>query len=907
VRGFIFLLISGIILAGCAATQVCVGPADSSARVKELRCEYHVNPVGIDVVRPRLSWVTQARGRGWRQGAYRILAASSREKLNKDKGDLWDTGKVGSEQSIHIVYGGKSLKSRMRYFWKVRVWDRQGTVSKWSEPAYAEMGLLRREDWRGEWISGPKVYDWEQRTRRHFSKTIQWTDRDAQVEPSPFFRRGFSLDKKVSKARVYICGPGYYELYLNGRKVGDHVLDPAFTRYDRRVLYVTYDVTEGLLQGDNALGVVLGNGWYNMHTFATWNFDKAPWRDRPAVICQLEVDFEDGTSKRIVSDSSWKAGRGPIIFEGIRNGEVYDARREMPGWNKCGFDDSAWADAVVVRGPEGRLRAQMLPAIKVMKTIRPVKVTEPKPGVFVFDIGQNIAGWARLSVSGPAGTQVKLRYGERLYADGTLDTENISMFTYQWEFQTDTYILNGQGRQFWEPRFVYHGFRYVELTGFPGRPTADNLLAKVVHTSFERAGSFECSNRLLNRIQQATLWSYVSNFHGYPTDCPHREKNGWTGDAHLAAEAGLYDFDAAAAYTKWMDDFADEQCPDGELPGIIPTPGWGYGRWNSAAWSSAYFLIPWYVYEYCGDERILTGHYEGLQAYVELLRSRAQGHIVNASLRSTSYYYVDVKILAEAARLLGDSKEAGRYARLAADIRRAFNKTFYRGDGVYGDGSQRSLSAALYQGLVPKQERMRVADNLNADIEKRLWHIDASPVGTKHIFNALTQNGRAETAYRIATQTSPPSYGDWIERGATTLWEDWAGKSSHNHIFYGDISAWFYKALAGINPDPAGAGFKRIIIRPNIVGDLQWVRAEHDCMYGRIESAWRRDGDGLVMELLIPANTTATVYVPTSDAQGIIESGARAKKADGVKLLRQVGETAVFEVGSGRYTFESPI
>jgi alpha-L-rhamnosidase len=898
------IILAGIVLVcgGCAALTT-----NGKVAVKDLRCEYLTNPLGIDVAKPRLSWVLKSTQRGQMQIAYQILVAGSPEILKKNQGDLWDTGKVSSDQSIHIVYAGKPLVSRARCCWKARVWDKDGKPSRYSQPAWWETGLLETGDWQAKWLSAPVPQD----------KSIQ-------VEPSPFFRNTFTLEKAVEKARGYICGLGYYELYLNGRKVGDHVLDPAFTRYDRRVLYVTYDVTDYLSPGKNAIGVVLGNGWYNMHTRCVWDFYKAPWRDRPTMLCQLEVKFTDGSSKIITSDSAWKVSTGPIVFESIRNGESYDARLEKPGWNTADYNDTAWAAAHIVPGPKGRLSSQMLPPIKVTRTIKPVKLTEPKPGCFVFDMGQNMAGWAQLKVSGSAGTKVVMKYGERLNPDGTLDQKEIGKFIQQWEPQTDTYISKGKGTEFWEPRFVYHGFQYVQVTGLPEKPSLDTLRGRVVHTSFEAAGYFECSNELFNKIQQNTLWSYISNFHGYPTDCPHREKNGWTGDAHLAAEQGLYNFASAAAYTKWMNDFKDEQRDSGELPGIVPTSGWGYQWGNGPAWDSAYLIIPWYMYRYCGDTQILAAHYDRFKRYVDYLTSRADNYTVSIGLgdwvpaktqtpeavTSTAFYYADAVITGLAGRLLGKHDEAEKYFTLARQIKDAWNKTFYKGDGIFANGSQTALSFALYGDLVPESERQKTLARLVENIEKNNYNIDTGILGAKCIFTVLSENGRHDVAYKMATQTTYPSYGHWISRGATTLWEDWSGSASLNHIMLGDISAWFYKYLAGINinPDPLkGTGFKHIVIRPRPVGDITWVRAEHNSMYGPIRSSWRKENGIFTLDVTIPVNTTAKVYMPANDSESVTEGGQPANKAKEVQLVNMKDGNAVFAVGSGQYRFASKL
>lgn len=871
--------------------------------VADLRCEYLTDPLGIDVARPRLSWTLRSKKPAQVQSAYQVLVASSMRNLRRDQGDLWDSGKVNSDESIHVIYAGKPLRSRARCYWKVRVWDKRGKASRYSRPAHWEMGLLSRREFGGKWLSAAAP-----------------ARSDVSYEPSPYFRKTFTLSKRVKRARAYICGLGYHELYLNGEKVGDHVLDPAFTRYDKRVLYATHDVTDQLVRNANAVAAVLGNGWYNMHTRAVWDFDKAPWRDRPTMMCQIYVQFADGSSKTITSDSSWKVSTGPIVFDSIRNGETYDAKLEMPGFSTADYDDSAWEPALVVPGPEGKLAAQMLPPIKVTKTIKPLRLTEPKAGVYVFNMGQNIAGWARLKVRGPAGTKVVMKYAERLNANGTIDQEEIGKFIKQWEPQTDTYILKGHGIEIWEPRFVYHGFQYVQVTGLAEKPTLDTLCGRVVHTSFEPVGEFVCSNDLFNSIQRNTIWSYVGNFHGYPTDCPHREKNGWTGDAHLAAEQGLLNFASASAYTKWMNDFKDEQRPTGELSAIIPTGGWGYQWGNGPAWDSAYVLIPWYLYQYCGDIRTLGEHYDRLKLYVDYLTSKASDHIVSIGLgdwapaktktpekvTSTGYYYCDALVVSEIAKLLGHSDDAKRYADLAGSIKDAFNREFFDPQtGQYAGGTQTAMSCALYHGLVETEHRERVLNNLIKSIRENDGHLDAGILGTKYLLNALTENGRADVAYTIASQTTYPSWGHWIARGATTLWEQWDGSGSRNHIMFGDISAWFYKALAGINPDPAAAGFKRIVIRPHPVGDIKWARAEHNSMYGKIESAWHRKGRKFTLEATIPVNTTATVYVPTDNAGTVTESGRAVDRSKHVRFLYAEDGRAVYSIGSGNYKFVS--
>ena len=1049
--------------------------ADTPAQVTRLRCEYLSNPVGIDAVQPRLSWQVADSRQGARQRGYQVLVASSDEALRADQGDLWDSGRVESDQSIHVNYAGTRLESHQLCHWKVRVWDQDGKVSEWSEPATWSMGFLSHLQWQAKWLrytkpfqrtvepgspaeelkltdaswiwtdegnaavevpqgkrffrrtidvpselrprwaylvisaddkfrlwlngakvseNAPEDYAWRRAYEVELTeklkpgrnvlavdadntqpgpaglalklvveladgKRLSWISDDtwkatvkpapgkpffasdlddskwsasavtgkvgmapwgtprtganvgwSQKAPSPVFRKTFRVEKPVRRATAYICGLGYHELRLNGDKVGDHQLDPAYTRYDRRALYVTHDVTDQIRKGDNAIGVMLGNGWYNMLTRATWNFDQAPWRDEPVMQLHLRIELEDGSVQTVVSDSSWQASTGPIVLDSIRAGESYDARLEMPGWDTADFDANSWAEPEVVASPVSALAAQAMPPIRVTQTMEPVSVNEPQPGIYVFDMGQNFPGWVQLRVQGEPGTKVTLRYSERVDDAGMIERSEISKFVFEGPFQTDTYTLKGDGLESWEPRFVYHGFRYVEVTGLAEKPTLDLLLGRVVHTDFETVGSFECSNPLFNRLVELTQWSYRGNFHGYPTDCPQREKNGWTGDAHLAAEQAMFQFENSAAYAKWIQDIHDEQRDSGEICAIIPTSGWGYHWGNGPAWDSAFLIIPWYVYKYRGDTRILADHYDRMRLYVDYLTSRAENGIVKIGLgdwvpadtvtpntiTSTGYYYVDATIVAQAAEILGKTDDAEKYSALAEEIKKAFNREFYKGDGIYLNGSQTALSCAVYQGLVEDSEREKVLEQLAKNVAGRGDHIDVGILGSKYLFHTLSENGRHDLAYRILNQRTAPSYGEWVDRGATTLWEDWPGKASLNHIMFGDFVAWFYQKLAGINADPEQPGFKHIIIRPMPVADLSYVTAKTESMYGTVRSAWKKGADGsFVLEVTIPANTVGTVYVP-AESEGAV-------KASGSRFVRMDDGYAVYMVEAGSYRF----
>jgi len=878
----------------------------SAMTVFDLRCEQLDNPLGIDAVRPRLSWKLDSNRRGQNQTAYEILVAGAENSLRRGEADLWDSGKVASDDTVEIYYSGAPLTSRQQCFWKVRVWDSQGRVSE-SKIAHWEMGLLQTPDWQAKWIGRTK--------------------NDA-VAIAPLLRKSFALDGEVKEARAYICGLGYFDLYVNGKRVGDHLLDPGYTRYDRHDLYVTHDITALLQRGDNAVGVILGNGFYNVLNKTAWDWDKAPWRAAPKLLCQIEIEYADGRRTVIATGDDWKTSDSPIVYNSIYTGEIYDARHEQAGWNMAGFNDLSWEPALLVDPPAGTLCAQMMPPIRVDQTFKPVSIKEPKPGVFVFDFGSNLSGHAQLSVQGPAGTEVSMKYAERLdtNGDGLVDQAAIAMhvvrFDAKQKFQTDTYILKGGKPEIWSSRFAYDAFRYVEVHGFPGKPTPESLTAIFFHSDIPKVGQFECSNPLLNSIAAASRRSYLGNLQGIPTDCPHREKNGWTGDAHLASELGMYNFFPSAVYTKWIQDIADAQLPEGKLPGIVPTSGWGYTWGNGPAWDSAFLLIPYYQYLYYGDTDEFLHHYDSFKHYVDYLTSRAKDGIVNVGLNDwapykttteapitdTGYYYVDTKIVALAAGLLGKEEDARHYREQAANTEKAFGKRFYHADtGLYDNGSQTALSCALYQGLVPAEIRERVTENLVAAVKKADWHVDTGILGAKYLLNALTENGRSDVAYRVASQKTEPGWGWWIGQGATTLWEQWNGADSRFHVMFGDIDAWFYRALAGINPDPTAPGFKHFSISPNVVGDLTWVHADYDSIRGKIVSNWKVEKGEFYLEIRIPANTTATVSLPIADMAKIRESGRLLEKSAGLKSFKTENGRTDFVAASGTYSFSGPL
>ena len=693
-----------------------------------------------------------------------------------------------------------------------------------------------------------------------------------QPAPAPLLRTTFMVEKPVKRATLQSSGLGCHDVLCNGAKVGDAVLGPAMTQYDKTVPYVEHDVTGLMKLGRNAIGVMLGHGWFAETVNTAWNFDHSPWKDRPKALVTLRLEYEDGSEQTIVSDASWKAAYGPMLVDAFMNGEVYDARAEQPGWATAEFDDSSWALAETMKPPAGRLRRETIDPMRVTQTLPAVKLTESRPGVWLYDFGENIAGWARIRVRGPAGQEIRLRFGEQL-RDGRIDRELGGLIWSGW-FQQDRYVLKGDGLEEWEPRFTYHGFRYVEVEGWPGTPELSSVEARFVHTDFPSAGSFECSDPLLNAIHAAVRRSYRGNFHGFPTDCPTREKKGWTGDAHLACAQAMFNFDNAAGYRKWMGDFTDVQDSEGRLKNVCPTAGWGG---EASDWNVAAIVVPWTVFEFTGDRTIVAASYPMMKKWADFHARQCPDFIIKdgvsdwspaktrtpKEITSTCLYYGAVERLARMADLLGKTDDAARYRQLAAATREAFVREFVKPDGTVGEGSQSAQACALHFGLLPEALRPLAAAKLSAAVTAANDHVDVGILGSKALFRALSDHGHHEQALRIVLQKTAPGYGCMIEKGCTTLTEDWWGGGSLNHIMFGDVGAWFYEYLAGIRPDPAQPGFEHFFLHPMPAGDLASVKAEHRSPLGLIRSAWKRQTDGgFTASFTVPVNATATVLLP---------------------------------------------
>ncbi|WP_367331442.1 alpha-L-rhamnosidase [Sphingobacterium multivorum] len=845
----------------CITNSTYAQPKSNCIAV-QLTCEHLVNPLGIDATQPRLSWRLEDQRNGAVQQAYQILLGQDSLALLKETKNSWDSGKQLSS-SMLVPYNGAQLKPQTTYFWKVKVWDKDG-ISTSSKIASFETGMMGMDLWKGKWISDNK---------------------DIHARETPYFRTEFKINKPIKSARAYIATAGLYELSMNGQRVGDHRLDPMYTRFDRRTLYVVTDVTQQLQQGENAIGVVLGNGWYNHQPLAVWNFDKAPWRARPTFCLELKIVYKDGTVETIVSDKQWKTASGPITYNNIYTGEHYDARLEIPNWDKPKYDDSTWQVVQYRNAPSAHIVSQQMVPIRLVKSYKPKSVTKIDQRTYVFDMGQNMAGITKVKVKGAAGTMLRIKHGERLSADGRLDLSNIDVY-YRGDkekepFQTDILTLSGRNDEFMA-KFGYKGFRYVEISSSAAIALDSSAVtAYFMHSDVPAIGQLKTSSALVNKLWEATNNAYLSNLMGYPTDCPQREKNGWTGDGHLAIETALYNFDGITVYEKWMADHRDEQQENGVLPDIIPTGGWGYGTANGLDWTSTIAIIPWQIYQFYGDPRALEECYLNIKRYVDYvdgispsgLTTFGRGDWVpvksqsNLELTSSVYFYVDATILAATAKLFGYTADQQKYELLSRKIKTAINAKFLDASkGIYSNGTQTELSVPLYWGVVPDEMKARVAANLNKKVEETNFHLDVGVLGAKALLNALKDNGYATTAYKVAIQDTYPSWGWWIVNGATTLLENWDLKAtrdiSDNHMMFGEIGGWFFKSIGGILPDPKQPGFKHVLLKPIFPQELKESSISYDSPYGKIVSEWKLKDKKIVYDIQIPANATATFYPP---------------------------------------------
>lgn len=882
-----------------------------------LTCEYSANPLGIDAALPRLGWQNESTARHQRQTAYEIIVSENAEDVRNMRGSMWSSGKVSSSASVHIVYNGAPLNSFTRYYWAVRVYDQDDKPSALSETAWFETAMLAQSNWKGRWIGDG-------------SKQFTRDEDFYQDDRMPLFRKDFAVKKKIATARLYISGLGYFEAFINGRRVSDHVLDPGWTTHRKEVLYVVHDVTDMLRQGNNIAAVRLGNGWWNplpLRLFRRFNLRDVQQTGRPCLKADLRVRYTDGTEEVIATDETWLTAPGPVVRNNVYLGEHYDARLAVSGWNS-GRARSGWTTARLCDGPAGDMHPQMQPPVRVTTVVNAEKITMIQPGVFIVDMGQNFAGVPRIRVRGKAGTRIKLRYGEALHPDGSLNylTTVAGHIKEMWKldggpgapptaWQQDEYVLAGHGVETWSPAFTFHGFRFIEITGWPGKPTVKDIEGLRMNADLARTGEFACSNPMFNKVHQAIRWTFLSNVFSVQSDCPGREKMGYGADMVVTANAYMYNYDMAAFYRKAVRDFANEQQPDGGITEIAPYTGIHDrgvgGESGPLGWQLAFTYLQKQLYEFYGDRGIIEAQYPAVVRQIEFLNSRTVDGLFHwdigdhvaldpkaEAFSACAFYYQHVKLAAEFAGMLNKKEDSIKYAKLANDIkRRTVAKYYIPGTGRFDNGTQAAQIFALWYGFSPDKEK--TIEVLKQEFERHNWHVSSGIFGVMMMFDVLRQLDHNDWAYAVANQRDYPGWGYMLENGATTLWESWEypdNGPTQNHPMFGSIDEWFYRSILGINA--AAPGFSKIVIRPQPTGDLTWAQGSYNSVYGRIASDWKILDGKFQLNVAIPANTEAEIWIPSSGE-------ARELNGAAIGSVRKEGGYEVVRVGSGVYSFES--
>jgi len=887
-----------------------------SPLVKDLTVDHKSNPIGLENSKPEFSWKINSVENNVMQTAYLIRVAKNEKFSSSDI--IWQSGKIVSDESILQQYKGPDLKSGQRYFWQVKIWDNKGKESKWSNVAFWEMGLLSKADWKAKWIEMG-------------GDTLRYS-------PSPHFRKEFTLSKTVANARIYVTSHGFYELQLNGKKVGDQVLTPGWTSYSKRLQYQVYDVKGMLLKGNNAVGAVLGDGWYR-GTLA-WGNNWAIYGKRLGLLLQLKVTYTDGSETMITSDETWKASNdGAIRMNDIYNGETYDATNKLTGWNNPGYDDKKWENVKTGNYNNANLIASEGAPVRKIQEIKPIKIFKTPKGSLIVDMGQNMVGWLRLKVSGKKGTVVTLRHAEVLDKFGEFYTTNLRAAKCQL-----TYTLAGTGEEVYEPRFTFMGFRFVEVNGFPGELTTENLTGIVVHSDMSVTGTFESSNPLINQLQHNIQWGQYGNFVDVPTDCPQRdERLGWTGDAQAFCRTAAYNMDVSSFYTKWLKDIAADQKPGGEVPDVIPdilNKQGSVSTQPSAGWGDVSVIAPWTMYMVYGDIHFLENQYQSMKAWVEYIRKKAGDSYIwkggskygdwlfyhppvnnhtepdgytEHDFIATAFYAYSAGILADAAKILGKSEDAKMYSDLFNNIKEVFINEYVTKAGRVGTCSQTSYVLALKFNLLPDNLRGKAAEFLVSDIKSRNNHLSTGFLGTPYLCHVLSDNGFTDVAYDLLLQESYPSWLYPVKMGATTIWERWDGEktdstfqdpgmNSFNHYAYGAIGDWMYRVSAGI--ETMGPGYRHIIIQPHPTKKLTFSRASFESSYGTIASGWERKEGKILIKVRIPANTTATIILPAASQDKVMESGKTLPQNVYLKDFKVADNKVTMQAGSGDYTFE---
>lgn len=903
-----------------------------------LRCEYLVNPLGIDVVKPRLSWIVESDERAQYQTAYRIIVASNQEIINRNEGDLWDSEKVLSDQTTHVIYEGKTLESEMKCYWKVMIWDKNDVSSAWSDVSSWTMGLLNPSDWKAKWI-GPQLITQKSKIHRKYI-------------PSPLLRKKFKIKDKIKQAHVYITALGEYELYINGKRVGDHVLAPEWTDYNIRTQYQTYDISDSLHEGENVIGAMLGDGWYIGNTGPGEPGKFHCYGTTPRFLLQISITLSDGIKKEIITDSDWKMfNNGPIERNDHFNGEVYNAQKEQAGWDGLEFNDSDWECAIVDESISTKLVAQMNEPIRIVKEIMPVSVAEPNPGVFIFNLGQNIAGWCKIRLGGSTcepNATVTLRHGEMLNPDGTLYTKNLRMAK-----ATDKFVLNGTEEREFQPHFTYHGFQYIEVKGLKQgiKPKLDMITGCVITSDSHVVGAFESSDSTLNKLWQNILWTQRDNMISVPTDCPQRnERMGWMGDAQVFCQTSNYNMDMAAFYTKFMQDVRDAQWHDGRYPEYVPFPQKKGAEppklVGSPAWSDAALIIPWNVYLNYNDNKIIEKQYDSAKKFIDFIHSKNQnliwirfidhnfkdwlngdtflksedypkyGASIPNTVFSTAYFAHSTELLSRMTRLLGLDDDYKKYSDLAKQIREKFVSKFVDESGKIRGNTQAGYALALQFDLLPEELRPKAVAHMLEALKEYDGRISTGFCTTLPMMLQLTKWGHNDIAYKLLLSRRFPSWFYMIDQGATTMWERWDGyvegrgfqaesMNSFNHYSIGAVGEWIYRVILGINLDKENPGYKHVILKPKPGGTLTWVKGQYESMHGKIASSWKIDGGEFTFEVSIPANTTATVYLPAENVENATENGKPIKDSNEIQIVSFENKIICIKISSGKYKFKS--
>lgn len=884
-----------------------------SEKITNLRTEYKTNPIGIETQSPRLSWEIISNKRNFMQKAYHIKAAKSAADLKSNKNLIWDTDKIISDQSNQLEYAGRKLFSEERIYWQVKIWGNDGSQTKWSEPAFWEMGLLNSADWKAKWIE-PKLIENEN-----------------GYNPCPMLRKEFSLNKKIKNARAYVTSHGLYEFHLNGKKVSDQLFTPGWTSYNKRLQYQVYDITSNLTSGKNAAGVILGDGWYRGPL--KWDYAKNNYGDKLALLLQIVVEFADGSSETIISDDSWKSSTGAILMSGIYDGEFYDARLEKDDWDKPNYDDKSWSGVEIKYFDNKNLVSSEGEEVKITETIKPVKKFIAPNGELVFDFGQNMVGWVQFKLKGNSGDKITLKHAEVLDQKGNMYFDNLRKAKQKIE-----YIFKGEGVETYEPRFTFQGFRYVSISDYKGEIDLADLSGKVIHSDMKQTGYFTCSDSLVNQLQKNIYWGLRGNFLDIPTDCPQRdERLGWTGDAQVFAPTACFNVDAASFFTKWMKDFIADQFSDGRIPHVIPNilPNEG----GAAGWADAGIVIPWTIYQNYGDKRILEVQYESMKSWINYLKKQAgesfiwskgvgygdwlafattksdyPGATTDKDLIGTAYYYYSTSLIRKIAIILEKNNDAEEFFVLMKNIKNAFQKEFITEKGRIGSNTQTAYLLALAFDLVPDNYKSIAAERLAEDV-KRFGHITSGFLGSSHTSKILSDFGYQDLAFELLFRKQYPSWLYPVTKGATTIWERWdgikpngtfqsEGMNSFNHYAYGAVGKWLYSDVAGIGFDPEKPGYKNIIFKPLINTKLTFAEAEYHSIYGVIKSSWKLQNGIIMLDIEIPANTTASIYLPTAIKENITESGKSIDTVSEIQFVKVEAGRTLLNLGSGKYHFE---